>query len=216
MKRLICAKDVEALGSQGRKVLYIDDNTIITPSAKDAARTLKIEFSTDTQPPSQVYTADSPCESAATASDGIDSNMIYTVLKVLADKGMLQGVMDSIANDVPYVSEKDSCGLKIVRGNSVKLEAFDTGNPDDRVFYQKMMSADDGCSMNAGFITIENCQFERECACEEIYYIVEGTLTVTVNKKTYTAQSGDSIFFPNGSKIALGSPNKMKAFYVTY
>ena len=36
MKKLICAKEVEALEKQGQKVMYIDDNTLITPSAKDA------------------------------------------------------------------------------------------------------------------------------------------------------------------------------------
>jgi len=68
--------------------------------------------------------------------------------------------------------------------------------------------------MNAGFITIENCQFDWECACEElnITYTWKVRLTVTVNGKVYTAQPGDSVFFPNGAKVAFGSPNKMKAF----
>ncbi len=30
-----------------------------------------------------------------------------------------------------YESECDVNGLKIVRGNTVKLDVFDTGNPDD-------------------------------------------------------------------------------------
>ncbi len=37
MKRLICAKDVEALAEQGQKVMCIDADTLITPSARDAA-----------------------------------------------------------------------------------------------------------------------------------------------------------------------------------
>ena len=37
MKRLICAKEVEACAQQGHKVMYIDADTLITPSAKDAA-----------------------------------------------------------------------------------------------------------------------------------------------------------------------------------
>ena len=40
MKKLICVKDVEDVKKQGLKVFYIDSNTIITPSAKDAARAL--------------------------------------------------------------------------------------------------------------------------------------------------------------------------------
>ena len=221
MKRLICAKDVETLGKQGQKVFYIDEDTLVTPSAKDAARACGITFSTEA--PAPVCAAPAACEapaasSAVPACDGeIDTNMIYTVLKALADKGLLQGVLESAAcSGKPYAAEHDPCGLKIVRGNTVQYEALDTGNPSDKVFYQEIINKNDGCSMNAGFITIENCQFDWECACEELYHIIEGTLTVTVDGKVYTAQPGDSVFFPNGAKVAFGSPNKMKAFYATY
>ena len=46
MKRLICAKDVEALAQQGQKVMCIDADTLITPSARDAASAAGIEFRT--------------------------------------------------------------------------------------------------------------------------------------------------------------------------
>ena len=46
MKKLICAKDVEALAQQAQKVMYIDEDTLITPSARDAASAEGIEFST--------------------------------------------------------------------------------------------------------------------------------------------------------------------------
>lgn len=211
MKKLICAKEVETLQKQGKTIFYIDCDTIVTPSAKDAAKAAGIKFSTESP---------ACCESAAevvkACEGGVDSNMIYEVLKTLMDKGLLNGMFDS-ASDKPYVSESDSCGLKVVRGNSVKYEVLETGNPDDKVFYQEIINADDGSSMNAGFITIETCNFEWECACQELYHIVEGTLTVGVNGgKVYTAQPGDSVFFPKGAKVIFGSPNKMKAFYATY
>ncbi|MGN0711174.1 MAG: cupin domain-containing protein [Anaerovoracaceae bacterium] len=219
MKKLICVKDIEAFHKLGEKVFYIDDNTLITPSAKDAAKSCGITFSTDAPAPVRVQACE-PCKESAAAEtkceDKIDADLIYNVLKALADKGMLQGVLDCAAGGKPYVSEKDPCGLKIVRGNTVQYEALDTGNPSDKVFYQEIINKDDGCSMNAGFITIENCQFAWECACEELYHIIEGTLTVTVNGKVYEAKPGDSVFFPNGAKVEFGSPNKMKAFYATY
>ncbi len=131
------------------------------------------------------------------------------------EKGLLNGVLDSFSNKA-YVSETDPNGLKVVRGNSVRYDVLDTGNPSDKVFYQEIINSEDGCSMNAGFITIEGCNFDWETACQELYHVVEGTLTVTVNGKVYTAQPGDSVFFPKGAKLTFGSPNKMKAFYATY
>ncbi|MBN7774558.1 cupin domain-containing protein [Clostridium aminobutyricum] len=226
MKKLICAKEVEALMKQGEKIFYIDEDTILTPSAKDAAKANGIEFSTE--PPvckepavceTKACEPAAACEAAKSCeATSLDSDMIYSVLKAMADKGLLKGILDGFSNqtDKPYFAERDKCGLKIVRGNSVSYEALDTGNPSDKVFYQEIINAEDGCSMNAGFITIETCNFEWECACEELYHVVEGTLTVTVDGKVYTANPGDSVFFPKGAKVAFGSPNKMKAFYATY
>ena len=216
MKKLICAKDVEAVVKEGKKVLYIDCDTIVTPSAKDAAKSAGIELSTDA--PAAVPAAvccEAKAEAVKAAGVEIDSNMIYNVLKLMMEKGLLQGVFEG-QPDLPYIAERDSSGLKIVRGGSVKYEVLDTGNPADKVFYQEIINADDGCSMNAGFITIETCNFEWECACQELYHIVEGTLTVGVDGKVYTAGPGDSVFFPKGAKVTFGSPGKMKAFYATY
>lgn len=233
MKKLISVKDIENAEKQGQKVLYIDSDTIITPSAKDAASACGIEFSTD-DPVSKakdcceekacehlkVCEEKNSCEGIASelakaCEGGIDADMIYKVFKAMMDKGLLTGILDSVS-DKPYIAEIDACGLKIVRGNSVKMEVLDTGNPNDKVFYQEIINANDGCSMNAGFITIEDCTFDWETTCEEIYCVAEGTLTVTVNGKIYVANPGDSVFFPKATKLAFGSPNKMKAFYVTH
>jgi len=226
MKKLICAKEVEALIQQGGKIFYIDEDTILTPSAKDAAKANGVEFST-AQPPvcEPVACETKACEPAvacepakACEAPSIDNEIIYSVLKAMADKGLLQGIIESFSNQAgkPYFAEHDKCGLKVVRGNTVSYEALDTGNPSDKVFYQEVINAEDGCSMNAGFITIETCNFDWECACQELYYVIEGTLTVTADGKVYTANPGDSVFFPKGAKVAFGSPNKMKAFYATY
>jgi ethanolamine utilization protein EutQ len=226
MKKLICVKDVEQVEKEGQKVFYIDNNTIITPSAKDAAKSYGIEFSTDARPcelkssDANVCVEKSPSEGKiselAKACDGeIDTDMIYKVFKAMMDKGLLNGLFDA-TSDKPYIAETDCSGLKIVRGKSVKLDVLDTGNPSDKVFYQEIVNKDDGCSMNAGFITIEDCTFDWETTCEELYHVTEGTLIVTVNGKVYTANPGDSVFFPKGAKLAFGSPDKMKAFYATY
>jgi ethanolamine utilization protein EutQ len=209
MKKLICAKDVEDLEKQGQKVMFIDRKTIITPAAKDAAKVFGIEFSTEKK------CGGSEISNLANSSSGkIDSQMIYTVLKALADKGMLKGLLENLPT-APYVAERDGDGLKLVRGNSVKFDVFDTGNPSNKVFYQELISKDES-SMSAGFLTIEKSSFEWELTYEEIDYVIEGTVTVSVNGKTYTAYPGDVLYVPSGSKVVWGSPDKAKLFYTTY
>lgn len=210
MKKLICVKDVEELDKQGQKVFYIDQNTIITPSAKDAAASCGMEFSFD-----------KPCceevnpKPIKTDKGEIDSNMIYEVLKALADKGLLKGMFDNNIPQQPYLAERDAGGLKLVRGNSVQFDYFDTGNPNNKVYYQELISKDDS-SMSAGFLTIEKSSFEWELCYEEIDYVIEGTLTITINGKTFTANAGDVLYVPSGSKVVWGSPDKAKIFYTTY
>lgn len=219
MKKLICTKEVEAAAAKGEKVIYIECNTIITPSAKDAAAEHGIEFSTEGCPCcGGEAPAPAPAAPAAQTSTqgGIDSELIYKALTAMMEKGMLGDIMN-LVGDVPYVAETSGDGfLKLVRGNTAKWEPLDTGNPADKVFYNELIGADDGSSMGAGFITIEKCEFPWDVACEELYYVVEGTLTVEKDGKVYTAHAGDALFFQNGAKLKFGSPDKMKAFYVTH
>ena len=210
MKRLICAKEVEACAQQGHKVMYIDADTLITPSAKDAAAEADIEF--------KVGGSQAECCSAQPcAADGIDSELIYKALKKLMDKGMLGSVMNSIGQDVPYVSESDGSGfVKLVRSDTARWEPLDTGNPADKVFYNELIGADDGSAMNAGFMTIENCSFPWDVGCQEIYYVVDGTLTVEKDCRIFTANPGDCLFFRSGAKLTFGSPDKVTVFYATH
>ena len=215
MKKLICAKEVEALEKQGQKIMYIDEDTLITPSARDAAAQCGIEFSYGAAPCcTEEKSAAVPC---AESTAGIDSDLIYKALTVLMEKGMLGDVAKALGQDLPYVAEKDGEGfVKLVRGNTAKWEPLDTGNPADKVFYNELIGADDGSSINAGFMTIENCSFPWDVACEEIYYVVAGTLTVEKEGRVFTAYPGDALFFQNGAKLSFGSPDIVKVFYATH
>lgn len=207
MKELICAKDIESLINQGKKELCISQDAIITPSARDAASVHGVSFV------SEISVSD------GTDTGGIDSELIYKALLSIAGEGKLADLLGGIGGmKAPYLSEKDVSGVKFIRGSSVTWEALDTGNPSDagKVYYRELMNQDDGSPMNAGFITIEQTDFAWDVVIHEIYYIIEGTLQVTINGKSYLAQAGDSVYFPKGARAAFGSPDKMKAFYVTY
>ena len=59
MKQLVCAKDVETLKGEGKTELCIDQDAIVTPSARDAADSLGVTFrywSSSCQAPHQSLT----------------------------------------------------------------------------------------------------------------------------------------------------------------
>lgn len=208
MKRLVSAKELEAFVKEGKKVFTIDSDTIITPSAKDIAKANGITFSTE-----QPSVCEKVAETVKASAGGVDSDLIYTVLKAMMDKGLLKGILDA-APDQPYNADMNS-GIKVVRGNSVRMDYFDTGNPDAKVYYQELISKDES-AMSAGFLTIEKSSFEWNLTYEEIDYVIEGTLEITINGKKITAYPGDVVFVPSGSNVVWGSPDKVRLFYTTY
>lgn len=215
MKRLICAEDIELAKEQGQKIFYVDKDTIITPLAKDAARTYQIEFSTE----NQICQGNNPCELKASGLEKnieseIDIDIIYKVFKTMMDKGLLKEIL-GVLSDKPYVYESDCSGFKLIRGNSVRFDVLDTGNANDKVSYQELISNKDS-SISIGFLNIDHSNFNWELNCDEIYYVIEGNFTVKINDKTFAAHSGDVIYIPTGSKVVLGSSNKANLLYITF
>ncbi|BFN04762.1 DUF861 domain-containing protein [Clostridium tetani] len=212
MKKLICAKDVEELISKGEKIFYIDGTEIITPSARDLVKNNGIEFTTK------------PCEikvqslenNKALNMDEFDSEMMINFFKKMMDKGILEEILKCLKQkSLPFEAECDPSGLKVIRGNTVKMDVFDTGNPDAKVYFQELFSKK-GSKIGAGFLTIEDSKFHLKLNCEEMNYVIEGTLTVEINGKTYTAHAGDVLFLPKDSTVLLKSFAKTKVFYVKY
>ncbi|OFI06654.1 ethanolamine utilization protein EutQ [Clostridium acetireducens DSM 10703] len=212
MKRLICAKDIEPLISNNEKLFYIDGTEIITPSAKDIAKNNGIIFTTQSPAP-KAETADAKKNISI---EDIDSEMMLKLFRTMMDKGMLQEMLQCLKQkNLPYEADCDATGLKVVRGNTVKMDVFDTGNPNAKVLFQELISKDES-KISAGFLIIENSKFDWELTYEEIDYVIEGTLTIEINGKTYIAHAGDVLFVPSGSKVVWGSPDKARVFYATY
>ena len=191
MKRLVCAGDIEALKNEGKTVCVTGPQTIVTPAARDAADTFGITFCEEepkAEPAKTVVSAEkAPAEICG--ADEITSDQIYQMLKVLMDKGLF-GELLKCCNTKPYESESYANGLKVVRGKTVKMDVFDTGDPNATAYYQELVSKDES-HMSAGFLVIDHSEFAWELTYEEIDYVIEGTLTVTIDGKKYTANAGD-------------------------
>ena len=150
----------------------------------------------------------------------MSTEMIYAALKKMTEQGLLNGVFDNLtpASDAPYTAENAN-GFKLVRGSGIKMEVLELENPADngKVQYQELIGADVDSAMNAGFMTVDQCTFNWDVEPQEIYYVVEGNMTVTVDGVPHTAYPGDCLFIQKGSKVVFSSGNtKAKVFYCTY
>jgi ethanolamine utilization protein EutQ len=215
LKKLVCANEVKAAAEKGQKAFRIDSNTIITPSAKDLAKELGVEFVVGLAAGENPSCNENGLQKTAKPQIPLDRELIYQVVKAVLTNQLLTSVSPQ-APEKPFLTEGDPLsGLKIVRGRSVKYENFDTGNPSNQVAYREVVSKDES-QMSAGFLTIERSSFDWELCYEEIDIILEGSLSISINGKTYEASQGDVLFVPKGSKVTWTSSGYVKLFYVTY
>lgn len=99
MKKLITAKTIQTLRNNGETVLLINDDTLITPSAKDAARSAGICFVHEDeaecqpevkQPEANRSEAETPC-----CNMSYDRQVIVeAVIKALDERGILDKILD--------------------------------------------------------------------------------------------------------------------------
>ena len=115
------------------------------------------------------------------------------------------------------MSESDGTGmLKLVRGNTAAWQPLDTGHAGDQVYYNELITSGDGVPLTAGFMKIEGCSFSWDVALQEIYYVIEGVLTVEKDGRVFTAHAGDCLLFKRGAHLTFGTPEQVKVFYVTH
>ena len=116
--------------------------------------------------------------------------------------------------DAAYCSEQDPTGLKVVRGNTVRMDEFFEGNP--RVKYQELIDKNSS-HISSGLLVIDHDTYEWTQNYDENDYVIEGTFCVTINGTRYTVNAGDCIFIPNGASVVMGSKDHCcRVFYNTY
>ncbi|WP_414733931.1 cupin domain-containing protein [Acetobacterium carbinolicum] len=126
-------------------------------------------------------------------------------------------VLTSLTTDeqqLKKVTESDR--IRLIRGNSVVFENFDTGNPEDKVTFKEILTIEECPNMATGFLRIEESAFDWYLGYDELDYIVEGTLEITYDGKKYTGHAGDVIFIPKETAVTFSSPDYCKFFFAAY
>ena len=223
MKKLIDLTLVNKMKEEGKTIICVDENTLLTPSARDAIEEnqMTIQETHTLQAPETTISASCCTEHIQDTKnkDRVSADLIFQVLSRMQENGMLKGILDSCQTPCQsYQAEYDSAGFKLIRGNTIHTEMLETGNPaqNGKVNYQQIIGPEDGSAISAGVITIDNVNFDWQTECQEIYYIVSGCITVTIDGTVYEALPGDAFFIKKGLKCAFGAKGLGKAFYATY
>jgi ethanolamine utilization protein EutQ len=108
--------------------------------------------------------------------------------------------------------------LKAVLGSSVVMDPFGEGlaTPGTNVRLKDVVTAADGSSMAAGYMSLDRGEFPWTLTYDELDIVLEGELVITRNGTSARAKAGDLIFIPKGSDITFGTPSHVRFVYVAF
>jgi len=212
LKPLITALDMKNLIQSGEKTIYLDPGTLVTPAARDICNEAGITIEFGTEP------HEATCQETTNFLEKTLPAMTALQLNPDLISRIVMEVMAKMPGFGPVLMEKevDASGIALVKGRSVVCEEFNTGNPRDKVGLTEILTRRESPNMTTGFMTMDHTAFDWHLMYDEIDYVVEGTLDIIVNGKTYRGQAGDVLFIPRDTKITFSTPDKCRFFFVTY
>jgi ethanolamine utilization protein EutQ len=209
MKVLITADEVKNRAARGEKRVLVNQQAIVTPAARDMAREIGLTIVCTEEECTQVSPIYSSVKQKLAGGEiAVSPELVERIVREVL-------VMLGNGKQEPTV-EKHHTGVRLVHGETVIGDPFQTGNPRDKVTLKDALPLTDSPNMCAGFIEIEKSAFEWELKYDEYDYVIDGELEIVVDGQAYRGVPGDIFFIPKGTRITFSSPGKTKFFYVTY
>lgn len=111
----------------------------------------------------------------------------------------------------------DPSGVVVVKGRTVQLGHFDGAGEGRDVRLTDLVTAADRSPMTAGIMSwAREDSFPWKLGYDEIDYVLEGVLQITIDGRTLEGKTGDVFYLPKGSSLIFGTPSRVRVFYVTY
>ena len=136
------------------------------------------------------------------------------ISKELLEKLVRQIIEEKLAgagnNDsVDFIRNKDKSGIMSIKLPTVKVDEsnrLDTGNPRDVVYTKDLFTLEESPRLGAGIMEMKETTFDWTLNYDEI--IIDG--------RKISADAGEIILIPKGSKIQFSVPDYARFIYVTY
>jgi len=207
LKTLITAADVQKAAENHETIFYVQAESIITPSAKDIAKDQGIQIILGSSP-SSVPSSSLPLSSSSAPSSPLDPAIVAKIV------GEVMACLNLTKQPSQLIKNVDPSGLRLVKGDSVVLEKYDTGNLQDNVMIKELFNSRESSNISAGFMTLEKTSYSTHIKQDEFQYILDGTLECSVNGNRYIGKAGDAIFIPADTKVTFSTSHNVKLLYV--
>ena len=190
VRKLITDIELRAMAGDAKQVV-IPADSILTPSAQDMARFMKVT----------VVRAEAKPREAESEEKNPSGEEIRRIVK-----SVLEQQMKPICPN-PRVTH--------VKAASVRLEPFDQAPPGQNIRLKDVITAREA-NLAAGFMSFDHSELPWHLTYDEVDYVVEGVFTLQANGRNYTCQPGDVLYIPKDTQVVFGSPATTRVFYVTY
>lgn len=135
------------------------------------------------------------------------------VRQIIEEK--LNGVKDS----ADFIRNKDISGITSIKLPTVKVNEsnrLDTGVATDKVYTKDVFTLEESPRLGCGIMEMESTTFQWTLNYDEIDYVIEGHLDIIIDGRKISADAGELILIPKGSKIQFSVPDHARFIYVTY
>lgn len=150
----------------------------------------------------------------------IDKNTLERMVRQIIEEKIGGNVSTGdINNVVDYMRNKDSSGVISIKVPTVRVsekDRMDTGTPSDIVYTKDLFTLEESPRLGCGVMEMKQTTFDWTLNYDEIDYVIDGHLDIVVDGSIVSADAGELILIPKGSKIKFSVPNYARFIYVTY
>ncbi|MBC7291134.1 MAG: DUF861 domain-containing protein [Actinotalea sp.] len=199
-RRALTSSDVRAAHGSGRLRVEIVRGTLVTALAAETARDLGVTI--------EVVPASPAAPPGGSGADSLEERVRRAVTAVLG-----QAPPTPVPPGAPAPAP-----VRHVDARDVRLTPFPFPGPEpgQDVRVADVVTAEHGCPMGAGFLTLTRGCFPWTLTYDEVEYVVEGELHIGTDAGVVVGRPGDVLFVPRGTAITFGTPSWAKFLYVTF
>lgn len=196
-RRTFTSDDVLRVAASGATTLVVGPHDRLTPLARDLARERGVDV---------------VVESSAAAPFGLPAGGPGSPFAV--------GSPSAVGSPWGGMPPRAPAGrlTHVASVDRIALDPFpaELNRPQMDVRVRDVITGRDGVPMAAGVLSLREGSFPWHLDYDEIEYVIEGELHITLGSQRVVGRPGDVIAVPKGSSITFGTPSWTKFLYVTY
>lgn len=145
----------------------------------------------------------------------VDRTTLESMIRdILVEK--LSGVTACGTDTFRELTKSGVIAVKVPQVSVSEVDRMDTGVPGDIVYTKDVFSLSESPRLGCGVMVMDHTTFDWTLNYDEIDYVIEGSLSILINGECATANAGELVLIPKGSKIKFSVPNHARFIYVTY